>query len=118
MKRSGIIDAPIKRKAESIIERQVASDGDTAITHYEILKENKKYSLVKFILETGRTHQIRVHCSYIGNPIIGDTLYGTKSELINRQALHSFKVKFIHPITKETLEITAPIPNDMSFIPF
>lgn len=118
MKRSGTINAPIKRKSESIIERQVSPDGEQAITHYEVLKEKKDYSLVKFILETGRTHQIRVHSAYIGHHIIGDTLYGSKSEIINRQALHAFNVKFIHPITNKQMDIKATIPEDMAAVPF
>ena len=65
------------------------------------------------MLETGRTHQIRVHSAYIGHPILGDTLYGTESPLISRQALHSYKLTFIHPITKKKLCITAPLFDDM-----
>lgn len=114
---SGTINAPIARKKDSIIERCVSSDGDSSITHYEVLKNcninNNTISIVKFILETGRTHQIRVHSQYIGHPIVGDTLYGLKSNLISRQALHSYKVNFIHPITKESEEYTAPIPSDI-----
>lgn len=68
---------------------------------------------MKFLLETGRTHQIRVHSSYIGHPILGDTLYGSSSDLIDRQALHAYRVEFIHPITKEIMCHTAPIPNDI-----
>ena len=66
-----------------------------------------------FILETGRTHQIRVHTSYIGHPLLGDTLYGTESTLINRQALHSYKISFIHPITKEKCVFTSDMPEDI-----
>lgn len=65
------------------------------------------------MLKTGRTHQIRVHMSYVGHPLLGDTLYGNASELINRQALHSYKTSFIHPINREAVTYTAPIPNDM-----
>ncbi len=114
LKRSGLIEAPIKRKADSIIERQVSSDGEPAVTHYEVIKEFNSYSIVKFVLETGRTHQIRVHSAFIGHPIIGDTLYGSKSDLIDRQALHAFKIKFLHPICKRVIEINAPIPDDMA----
>ena len=111
----GIISAPIARKENSIIERCVNFDiGDIAITHYNLIKIiDNTYSLVHFILETGRTHQIRVHSAYIGHPIIGDTLYGKSSELINRQALHAYKVTFIHPINKQIIELEAELPKDM-----
>lgn len=100
----GTINLPIARKKDSIIERCVDSSGDDSITHYNIIKSNDKYSIVQFILETGRTHQIRVHCAHLGYPIVGDTLYGNASSLINRQALHSYKIRFIHPISRQTVE--------------
>ena len=113
----GTINAPIGRKENSIIERCVRVDGDTAITEYKVLKYNEtnNYSIVKCNLKTGRTHQIRVHISYIGHPIIGDTLYGNSSNLIQRQALHSYKVKFIHPISREEVTFSAKLPSDMIF---
>ena len=114
---SGTIDAPISRKENSIIERCVKSDGDTAITHYKVLNEfvknDVKISELLIDLETGRTHQIRVHLSYIGHPIVGDSLYGKESSLISRQALHAYKVYFKHPITNKNMEITAEIPKDI-----
>ena len=110
---NGNIEAPIARKENSIIERCVDSNGEYALTYYELIKNYCDFCLVKFILKTGRTHQIRVHSKYIGNPILGDTLYGTSSDLISRQALHCYKLCFIHPITKKKLEIVAPIPEDM-----
>lgn len=112
-KKSGTINVPIARKENSIIERQVSPDGQKSITHYKVLKEYSNYSLVHFILETGRTHQIRVHCNYIGHPILGDSLYGKSSNLIDRQALHSCKVTFIHPITNKKMEIIAELPIDI-----
>lgn len=112
-KKEQIIDAPISRKENSIIERCVAPNGDNAITVIHLLKTYKDYSLVKCILKTGRTHQIRVHTSYIGYPILGDDLYGSKSDKINRQALHAQKISFIHPITKNKIEIEAKIPKDI-----
>jgi len=108
-----IIDAPIARKKDSIIERCVNSDGNNAITHIKPLKTFYNYSLIKCILKTGRTHQIRVHTSYIGHHILGDDLYGKKSNKINRQALHAYKISFIHPITKNILEIETKIPKDI-----
>ena len=113
-KEKGIINAPIARKENSIIERCVKEDGDIAITEYEVLEynENNNYSIVKCNLKTGRTHQIRVHLSYIGHPILGDTLYGNSSELVSRQALHAYRVEFIHPITHTIKQI------DTHFVPF
>ena len=109
----GTIDKPISRKPNSIIERCVDSNGDYAITHYTVLKSNSEVSVLHILLETGRTHQIRVHLSYIGNPIIGDTLYGSSSDLIARQALHSYKLSFIHPISKNKMILTATLYDDM-----
>lgn len=109
----GSINAPIARKSDSIIERCIDEAGQVSITHYKVIKTFSNMSLVHFILETGRTHQIRVHSQYIGHSIVGDTLYGTYSPIISRQALHSYKVKFVHPITKETMELVADIPQDI-----
>ena len=113
--KSGTISAPIARKDNSIIERCVDfKNGEIAITHYDLIKNiNNSLSLVHFVLETGRTHQIRVHSAYIGNPIIGDTLYGNSSELIDRQALHAYKITFIHPINKENIILETDLPKDM-----
>ena len=115
-KKTSTIHLPIARKLGSIIERAVCFDGhgEEAITHYEVLKEiSNTQSVVKVLLQTGRTHQIRVHFSYMGHPIIGDTLYGNESVYIKRQALHAYKVSFFHPITKQTLTIVCPLPSDM-----
>ncbi len=109
----GTISAPIARKEGSIIEREVSENGDIAITHYEVVKVYNNMSIVKFTLETGRTHQIRVHTSFIGHPILGDTLYGSASNLINRQALHAYKVTFVHPISKKQISITTDLPEDI-----
>ena len=112
-KKSGTINLPIARKEGSIIERCIDENGKMAITHYKVLEEFKDYSLVLCKLETGRTHQIRLHMASIYHPLLGDTLYGTSSTLISRQALHSYKVKFIHPITKKEIELIAKLPQDM-----
>ena len=110
---SGTLDFPIARKEGSIIERCVSPDGDLSITHFDVIKTFNNLSLVHIVLETGRTHQIRVHFSHIKHPVLGDTLYGNASDLIDRQALHSYKLTFTHPITKNKMTITAPLPNDM-----
>ena len=112
--KSGTINARIARKEGSIIERCISEDGQKSITHFEVIKTFKEYSLVKCILETGRTHQIRVHMSYIGHSLIGDSLYGQKSDLINRHALHCHKLSFIHPITKKQLEFVCNLPKDIN----
>lgn len=110
----GIIDAPIGRVNGSTIEREVNKiTGDIARTHYKCLKYQNGYSLVSLKLETGRTHQIRVHMKYIGHPLPGDFLYNPDYTVINRQALHSHKLSFMHPITGEALQFIAPLPKDM-----
>lgn len=117
---SGIIDKPIARKADSIIERCISDNGEKAITEYSVIKNfkigNEEFSLVKCILHTGRTHQIRVHMASINHPILGDTLYGKSSSLIGRQALHAHKLTFVHPIIKKEIEVTSSIPSDMNNI--
>lgn len=114
-KKTGIINLPIARKSGSIIERCVDRNGQDAVTYYEVIEEFGNYSLVKCLLETGRTHQIRVHMSYIGHPLLGDTLYGYPSKLINRQALHSYIIEFVHPISKKVMKFTCDLPKDMKF---
>lgn len=112
-KKEQIINAPIARKENSIIERCVSADGDNAITEVRLINTFNNYSLIKCNLKTGRTHQIRVHLSHIGHSILGDDLYGTKSDLIGRQALHAYKINFIHPITKKEVEIISKITKDI-----
>ena len=111
--KEGTINLPIARKLGSIIERCIDEGGQKSITHYKVLKEFENYSLVQCKLETGRTHQIRVHMMAIGHPIVGDSLYGTKSEFINRQALHSYKIECLHPVTKNKLSFVTDVPEDM-----
>lgn len=117
-KKIGTIDLPIARKPGSIIERCIDSNGQISVTHYKVLEENvsEGISLVNCSLETGRTHQIRVHMKAIGHPLIGDTLYGFSSNLINRQALHSFQISCIHPVTKKNCNFKAEIPEDIKNI--
>ena len=113
----GTITAPLGRKEGSIIERTVDfENGESAVTHYRVLGEKNGHSLVSLILETGRTHQIRIHMKYLGYPLIGDYLYNPDMEQIQRQALHAWKLSFVHPITGEKMQFTAPLPEDMAAI--
>lgn len=112
----GTIDLPIKRKPGSTIERMVDDDGDKAVTDFYVLKRGEKLSLVKLELKTGRTHQIRVHLSHIGHPIIGDTLYGSDTSYIKRQALHAYRLTFKQPFIGKCISIYSPIPEDMKAV--
>jgi len=109
----GTINEPIARLNPEDIIRVVDISGKECITHYEVVRRLVNKTLVKLKLDTGRTHQIRVHMKYIGHPILGDTLYGNESDLIGRQALHCCEMKFIHPITGEKMIIKSPMPEDM-----
>lgn len=110
----GTITLPIARKENSIIERCISENGQEAITHYEVLKTSNDLSLVHCTLQTGRTHQIRVHMSAIGHSLVGDTLYGSDfSDSITRQALHSYKISFIHPISHQIVSFTSELPDDI-----
>jgi len=111
-----IIDAPIGRHPESIIERMVTASGQEARTLYQVKKRDKNKTFVQAQLETGRTHQIRVHLSYLGHPLLGDTLYGGKQDEIERQALHCNEIRFTHPFTNDVLHFTAPMPRDMQVV--
>ena len=113
----GTVDAPIRRKEEMELIRIVSEDGQRAVTHYETVATYGKYSLVKLKLETGRTHQIRVHMAHIGCPVAGDFLYGEEEAgLIDGHALHSKTLSFVHPITREQMYFEAEIPDDMKRI--
>ncbi len=111
----GTVDAPIGRPDAESVCRGVMENGYPSITHYHVLERYEKgYSLVELHLETGRTHQIRVHMSHIGHPVLGDHLYGGENPwLIERQALHAKKLSFDHPITKKRINLEAPLPEDM-----
>ena len=112
--KEGTIDVPLGRKDSSIIERTVDwENGERAVTHYKVVEEANGHSLISLKLETGRTHQIRIHMKHIGYPLVGDYLYNPDMEWIGRQALHSYKMAFRHPITGELMEFSAPLPEDM-----
>lgn len=111
---TGTIDKPIYRPDPIKTYRTADDRGDRAVTHYEVLESGENYSLHRIKLETGRTHQIRVHFAYLGTPLYGDKMYGEEHPIIGRQALHCGKVVFDHPVTKERLELEAPLPEDMA----
>lgn len=112
--KKGRIDAPLGGVDGSFIQRQVSPEGQESQTNYEVIETLPCGSLVRLALETGRTHQIRVHMAHIGCPLVGDFLYGIEEpELITRPALHSEKLSFNHPITGEGLHFVCPLPEDM-----
>ena len=111
---AGVIDAPLGPKEGSLVEQTVRPDGKPARTHYEVLSVHHGRSLLRLTLDTGRTHQIRVHMAHLGHPLTGDFLYGTEDhDLIPRAALHSAFLSFRHPITGERMEFELPLPEDM-----
>ena len=111
---NGTIDFPIARKDGSTVERCVDfENGEHAVTHFECLEQNEKYSLAKIWLETGRTHQIRVHMAFIGHPLLGDIVYGDKNKLgIEGQMLHAGKLGFEHPVSGEYIEFKSDLPDN------
>jgi 23S rRNA pseudouridine1911/1915/1917 synthase len=111
-----VIDLPIGKDRHHKQRRRVSPTGQTAVTHVRVDEVFKQATLVRLELETGRTHQIRVHLSHLGHPLLGDALYGGSTALINRQALHGEKLAFTHPFTRERIEITDPWPNDMQHL--
>ncbi len=113
--KSGMINAPIGRSQLNRTKMAVSPSGRIAITHYELLEIIGDYSLIRVRIETGRTHQIRVHLSYIGHPVVGDRVYGRKEDetLISRQALHSSRLCFLHPVSGKLLDFYSPIPEDI-----
>ena len=110
----GTIDAPIARRPGSIIERMVSPAGKCAVTHYATLAERGGLSLLALRLATGRTHQIRVHLAHLAHPLLGDDLYGGRTDRIARQALHAHRLRLRHPSRGEEITVHAPLPADMS----
>lgn len=111
--KSGRIETLIGRDSRDRKKMAVVDiNGKNAISNYEILDEGKNFSLVKVRIETGRTHQIRVHMKYLNHPILGDSVYGSSGEGAKRQMLHAYRLKFTHPVTKKEMEVTADIPED------
>lgn len=115
-KKKGTIDAAIGRDKHHAVRRRISPTGQSAVTHFQVMDTNKRLQMtaVKLQLETGRTHQIRVHLSSLGHPLAGDSLYGGARAYINRCALHAKQVDMTHPFTGEHLSIEAPLPPDMA----
>ena len=113
--RTGVVDAPLGPKPDSLVEQMVRPDGKPARTGYRVVQTHGDFSLLHLVLDTGRTHQIRVHMAHLGHPLVGDFLYGTEDpRLISRPALHSWRLSLAHPITRQVLSFTAPLPQDMA----
>ncbi len=109
----GVIDQPIRVKDGCAITREVGEGGKESLTHYQALASDGKITLVRLWLETGRTHQIRVHMSWLGFPLAGDTMYGTDETILPRHALHCAEMAFTHPLTGERIQLCSPLPTDM-----
>lgn len=111
----GTVDLPIGRPDPDNVRRGVMEGGASSVTHYKVIDRYREHTMVELLLETGRTHQIRVHMSHIGHPVLGDWLYdGTNTPFIDRQALHAAYLTFTHPITKERCTFSAPLPDDIN----
>ena len=111
--KSGIIDAPIGLLEGSTYQHVVRDDGLSSVSEYQVISTLNDLSLVQLILHTGRTHQLRVHMAYMGYPLLGDWLYGTRDSRISRPALHSYYLSFTHPLTNQKINCSAPCPEDM-----
>lgn len=116
VKEKDVLNMPIGREEERSIKKAVSENGQSAITKYSVIERLKKMTLLDVEIPTGRSHQIRVHLSHIGHPIIGDSLYGSESSLIDRQALHSYYIGLKHPRSKAPIEFIADLPDDMKSI--
>jgi 23S rRNA pseudouridine1911/1915/1917 synthase len=128
MTSGGTVDAPIERHPVDRLRQAVRGDGREAVTHYRVIERFRAHTHVRVQLETGRTHQIRVHLTHVGYPLVGDALYGKRLVLpktptprltevvrrFRRQALHAAKLAFAHPVTHDLLEVTAPVPADFA----
>jgi 23S rRNA pseudouridine1911/1915/1917 synthase len=110
---SGTINEPIGRDPHHPLRRRVTPNGEPAVTHYRVLQQNDRAALVEAELETGRTHQIRVHFAHLGAPLLGDPLYGGETSIIRRQALHSTILTFLHPLTGKEMRFQSPFPDDL-----
>ncbi len=113
---SGTVDAPIRIKDGCCITREVGEGGKESVTHYESVAACNEISLIRLRLETGRTHQIRVHMAHLGFPLAGDTMYGTDETVMPRHGLHCTEMSFTHPITGEPIILTSPLPDDMRHV--
>ena len=112
---SGTVDAPLGRTDTSYIRQEVRADGKSARTHYEVVQQGARFSLLRLVLDTGRTHQIRVHMAYLGHPLAGDFLYGTEDpDLSPRPALHSARLELTQPFSGRRLLFESPLPADMA----
>lgn len=111
----GTVELPIGRPDPDNVRRGVMEGGAPSVTHYKVIDRYREHTMVELLLETGRTHQIRVHMSHIGHPVLGDWLYdGTNTPFIDRQALHAAYLTFTHPMTKERCTFSAPLPEDIN----
>ncbi len=110
---SGTIDQPIRVREDSCITREVGEGGKDSRTHWQALATDGEISLVRVVIETGRTHQIRVHMAWLGFPLVGDTMYGTDETYLPRHGLHCGRTAFTHPVTGERVSLSCPIPADM-----
>lgn len=109
----GTIDQPIRVREGSCITREVGEGGKKSLTHWQSLATDGEISLLRVIIETGRTHQIRVHMSWLGYPLVGDTMYGTDEAYLPRHGLHCARMTLTHPVTGEEIAVSAPMPADM-----
>mgnify|MGYP000763725445 CR=1 FL=1 len=109
----GTIEEPLGPKPGSLVEQMVRSDGKFARTHYEVVKAGESCTLVRLVLDTGRTHQIRVHLASIGHPLLGDVVYGSKKPVpgLAGQCLHARRLRFTHPSTGQLVELECPLPG-------
>ncbi len=110
---SGTIDLPIARADDNTTRRTVCPAGQPSVTHYRVLKRFLRHTMLELALETGRTHQIRVHLSHQGYPLVGDALYGGELYLLKRQFLHACRLAFLHPVSRREMEFIVPLPSDL-----